>query len=62
MSGVYFLYRFYGSGCNFYANSVDPVQTSRSATSDLDLYCLPMSLWDARYKLVKKLDFKKHFG
>ena len=25
------------------ANSVDPEQTPRSATSDLDLHCLPMS-------------------
>ena len=33
----------------FNANSVDPDQTPRSAASDLDLHCLPMSLlWDAR--------------
>ena len=32
-------------------NSVDPDQTPRSAASDLDLHCLPMSLlWDARLK------------
>ena len=35
------------SGLN--ADSVDPDQTSRSAASDLDLLCLPISiLWDAR--------------
>ena len=35
------------------ANRVDPDQTPRSAASDLDLYCLPMSLlWDARHKCV----------
>ena len=35
------------------ANSLNPDQTSRSAASDLGLYCLPMSLlWDARLKLV----------
>ena len=28
----------------FNANSVDPDQTPRSAVSDLDLHCLPMSL------------------
>ena len=32
----------------FYANSVDPDQTPRSAASDLDLHCLLVSLlWDA---------------
>ena len=38
----------------FNANSVYPDQTLHSATSDLGLYCLPMSLpWDARHKWVK---------
>ena len=38
----------------FNANDVDPDQTPRSATFDLDLYCLPISLlWDARLKWVK---------
>ena len=33
------------------ANSVDPDQTPRSATSDLGLYNLSLSiLWDARHK------------
>ena len=37
----------------FNSNSVDSDQTLRSAASELDLHCLPMSLlWDARYKLV----------
>ena len=36
------------------ANNVDPDQTPHSASSDLSLYCLPMSpLWDARLKWVK---------
>ena len=35
------------------ANSVDPDQTPRIATSDLGLDCLPVSLvWDAGQKLV----------
>ena len=33
------------------ANSVDPDQTPRSASSDPGLHCLPMSLlWDASHK------------
>ena len=32
----------------FYANSVDPDQTPRSAASDLGLHCLPMSLFMGR--------------
>ena len=37
----------------FNSNSVDPDQTPRSAASDLDLHCLPMSLlWNARHKWV----------
>ena len=37
----------------FNANSLDPDQTPRSAASDLDLDCLPMShLWDARHKWI----------
>ena len=37
----------------FYANKVDPDQTSRSAASDLGIHRLPMSLlWDARLKWV----------
>ena len=37
----------------FNANSVDPDQEPRSATSDLGLHCLQMSLlWDARLKWV----------
>ena len=40
----------------FYANSVDPDQTPRSAASDLGLHCLPLSLlWDARLKWVKEM-------
>ena len=40
----------------FNANSVDSDQTPRPAASDLDLYCLPMSLlWDSRYKLLREL-------
>ena len=36
------------------ANSVGPDQTPRSATSDLGLHGLPMSLlWDARLKWIK---------
>ena len=35
------------------ANSVDPDQTPCSASSDLGLRCLPMSLlWNARHKWV----------
>ena len=35
------------------ANSTGPVQTPRSAASDLGLHCLPMShLWDAMHKWV----------
>ena len=38
------------------ANSVEPDQTPRSAASDLDLQCLPVSLlWDARLKWVKSI-------
>ena len=41
----------------FNANSVDSDQTPRPAASDLDLYCLPMSLlWDSRYKLLREID------
>ena len=37
----------------FYAKSVDPDQTQRSATSDLRIHCLPMSLLlDIRHKWV----------
>ena len=36
------------------ANSEDPDQTPYSAASDLDLHCLPVSIfWDARLKWVK---------
>ena len=43
---------FYRFSCNQYR--VDPDQTPRSAASDLDLHCLPMSLlWDARHEWVK---------
>ena len=36
------------------ANSVDPDQIPRSASSDFGLHCLPKShLWDARHKWVK---------
>ena len=36
-------------------NSIGPDQTPRSAASDLDLYCLPMSIsCDARRKWVKE--------
>ena len=39
----------------FNANSVDPDQAPCSATSDLGLHCLPMSLyWNARLKRVKR--------
>ena len=39
-------------------NSVDPVQTPRSAASDLGLHCLRMSiLRDARHQWVKDLFF-----
>ena len=38
------------------ANSVDPDQTPRSAASDLDLQCFPMSLlWDSRLKWIKEM-------
>ena len=39
----------------FNANSVDPDQTPRTASSDLGLHFLPMShLWDARLKWVNR--------
>ena len=40
------------------ANSVDPDQTLRSAASDLDQHCLPMSLlWDAKLVLVRQIAY-----
>ena len=39
----------------FNANSVDSDQKPRSAVSDLDLHCLPVSLlWGARYRWVNR--------
>ena len=46
------------------ANSVNPIQTPRSATSDLSLHCFSMSLFgDAKHKRVKGSIFlkKRHF-
>ena len=39
---------------DYFANIVDPVQTPRSAASDLSLHGFPVSLlWGARYKWFK---------
>ena len=41
----------------FYANSVDSDQMPHSGMSDLDVYCLLMSLlWNARLKWVLKIE------
>ena len=40
------------------ANSVDPDQTSRSATSDIDRHCLPLSLlWEAGIIVTIRREF-----
>ena len=43
-SGKFFIISIFIEIPVFYANSVDPDQTLRSAAFDLGLYCLPMSL------------------
>ena len=53
VSGYFLLLQYYIEIPVLNANSVDPDQTPHSATSDLGLHCLPMSLlWDARHKWV----------
>ena len=64
MSGLLVLLSCFVERSALNANSVDPDQTPRSAASDLDLHCLPMShLWDARHKWVKQtVRMHKLFG
>ena len=48
-----FLWSWFLEVLVFYANSLDPDQTPRSAASDLGLDCLQMSFsWDARHARV----------
>ena len=46
------------NSCNFFANSVDPDQTPRSAASELGPHCLSMSflhVWDAFILIYRML-------
>ena len=54
MSGWFLLLSCFVEISELKANSVDYDQMQHSAVTDLDLHCLPISLfWDARLKLVK---------
>ena len=59
MSGWFLLFSCCVEFAELTANSVDPDQTPRSASSDLGLHCLPVTLlWYTSLKLVKdKIEF-----